>query len=420
MFRFLHAADVHLDSPLVGLSRYESAPVEAIRGATRRALEKLVDLALEQEVAFVLLAGDLFDGDWKDYNTGLFFAHQMGRMDKQGIRVFVVAGNHDAASRITRRLTRPSNVLFFATDQPETHAIDELGVAIHGQGFDTQAVVDNLAASFPDAVDGHFNIGLLHTSLDGREGHASYAPCTVDDLRAKGYDYWALGHVHAREDVSRDPWIVFPGCLQGRHARELGPKGCTLVTVEDGEVTSAEPRVLDVLRWAWCRVDLEGVDTEDQALQTIRDAMERQMDTADERPVAMRIELFGACAAHGPMAADPEHWSQQIRALGAQHWGDELWIEKILQGTRGLVDVDVVMAQDTALGELLRALDGAGDGQAVEGFAAEIAALKSKLPAEIFSGEHGWDPADEAVQRQIVEDAKELLIARLLGLEGTP
>ncbi|HEX2224620.1 MAG TPA: DNA repair exonuclease, partial [Thermoanaerobaculia bacterium] len=206
MLKFLHASDVHLDSPLRGLERYDGAPAEEIRGATRRALANLVDLALAEEVAFVLLAGDLYDGDWKDYNTGLFFAAQMRRLEEVGTPVFVISGNHDAASQITRVLRPPDNVTVFSTRKAETVEIKGLEVALHGQGFATGTATENLAAAYPPARPHFFNVGLLHTSLDGRPGHATYAPCTVDGLRARGYQYWALGHVHARELASRDPW----------------------------------------------------------------------------------------------------------------------------------------------------------------------------------------------------------------------
>jgi DNA repair exonuclease SbcCD nuclease subunit len=187
MLKFLHAADVHLDSPLRGLERYPGAPVEEIRAATRRAFENLVALAVEEEVGFVLLAGDLYDGDWKDYNTGLFFAAQMARLEEAGIRAFLIAGNHDAASQITRVLRPPANVKVFSTKRPETEILEDLGVAIHGQGFAQISVSEDLSAGYPRAVPHLFNIGMLHTSLDGRPGHASYAPCTVDGLRSRGY-----------------------------------------------------------------------------------------------------------------------------------------------------------------------------------------------------------------------------------------
>jgi exonuclease SbcD len=249
--RFIHAADVHLDSPMRGLDQYEGAPVAMLRGATRKALEKLVQLAIAERVDFVVLAGDLYDGDWPDYNTGLFFVNRMRELEKVGIPVFLIRGNHDAESRITSQLTLPPNVDPFRTDQPETKKLDKLRVALHGQGFAKQAEARNLAANYPPPVANYFNIGLLHTSLDGREGHASYAPCQVSDLVARDYDYWALGHVHQRESVNGPtrPRIEFPGNIQGRHAREIGAKGCLLVSVDNQHNVTTEFRPLDVLRW---------------------------------------------------------------------------------------------------------------------------------------------------------------------------
>lgn len=230
MFKFLHTADLHLDSPLVGLARYPGAPAEQLRAATRQALVALVDLAVREEISFVLIAGDLYDGDWKDYNTGLFFAHQMSRLNKSGIRVYIVAGNHDAASQMTRTLRLPENVTIFPIRRPCTEVLNDLRVALHGQGFPTSAVTADLAAGYPPALPHLFNIGVLHTSVTGRPGHETYAPCTLEGLLSKGYQYWALGHVHQREVLHQDPWVVFPGNLQGRHIRETGPKGCALVT----------------------------------------------------------------------------------------------------------------------------------------------------------------------------------------------
>ncbi len=199
MIKFLHAADIHLDSSLHGLERYEGAPVDEIRSATRRAFDNLIDLAIDEEVEFVLLAGDLYDGDWKDYNTGLYFMGCMERLQESGIRVFVVAGNHDAASQITRHLRLPDNVTMFSTRTPEKVILDDLDVVIVGQGFATRAVTEDLSQAYPQGDSQLFNIGLLHTCLDGKPGHEPYAPCSVDGLRSKGYQYWALGHVHKCE-----------------------------------------------------------------------------------------------------------------------------------------------------------------------------------------------------------------------------
>ena len=246
MFRFLHTADIHLDSPLQGLEAHKDAPVAEIKGATRRAFDNLVELAVDEGVAFVLISGDLYDGDWKDYNTGLYFAGRMGKLAKAGIKVFIVSGNHDAASNTTRALPLPDNVTIFSNKQPESKKVDDIGVIIHGQGYATKELTENLAAGYPAQESGYFNIGLLHTSLTGRENHARYAPCSQEDLLSRGYDYWALGHVHKREVVSESPPIIFPGNIQGRHIKETGSKGATLVTVEDGRITEIETRDLDV------------------------------------------------------------------------------------------------------------------------------------------------------------------------------
>ena len=413
MLRFLHAADIHLDSPLRGLERYEGAPVEEIRGATRRAFENLVDLAVSEKVAFLLLAGDLYDGDWKDYNTGLFFAAQMRRLYEAGIRVFLIAGNHDAASQITRSLRPPSNVTVLSTKKPETLVIEELEVAIHGQGFASAAVSDDLSLAYPPAVPHFFNIGLLHTSLNGRPGHASYSPCTVEGLRSRGYQYWALGHVHQREEVCRDPWIVFPGALQGRHIRETGTKGATLVTVREREVAHVEHRDLDVFRWALCRVDATGAANADEVLDRIGKALEREMAAAEGRTVAVRLVVEGACPAHGELLASPERWISECRAqaLGA------LWIEKVLLRTR---QPDAVRAAEDALGGLLRSIEDLKTGGGLAELAEGFMDLRRKLPPELFEDAEALDPTDPERLRSLLGEVEDLLLARLLMSPEVP
>ena len=218
-FRFLHTADIHLDSPLRGLAGQEGIAAERVRTATRDALAQLVGLAIEEKVDFLIIAGDLYDGDWRDYKTGLFFTRQMGRLNREGIPVYLLHGNHDAKSQITPRLELPDNVQVFGTRKPETFSLDELKVALHGQSFRQRDVTDNLALNYPDPASGVFNIGVLHTGLGGMGGHENYEPCALDDLINKGYDYWALGHVHQANVLHEKPHIVFPGNLQGMHGR---------------------------------------------------------------------------------------------------------------------------------------------------------------------------------------------------------
>jgi DNA repair exonuclease SbcCD nuclease subunit len=221
-FKMVHAADLHLDSPLTGLVRYEGAPVDEVRGATRRALENLVSLCLEEQARLLLLAGDLYDGDWRDYSTGLFFSAQMERLREAGTQVVWIRGNHDAQSKLTHHLSLGEHCHELVSKQPSTLEFPALELAVHGQGFATPAVTDDLSARYPEPVRGVLNVGLLHTALSGRRGHAPYAPCDAVSLAHRGYDYWALGHVHQREIVSTAPYIVFPGNLLGRHVRVEG------------------------------------------------------------------------------------------------------------------------------------------------------------------------------------------------------
>ncbi|MBK1702274.1 metallophosphoesterase, partial [Thiococcus pfennigii] len=337
MIRFLHTADSHLDSPMRGLEAYEGAPVAALREATRRAFEGLVALALDEQVDFVVIAGDLYDGDWRDFSTGLFFTRQMARLHEADIPVYLIAGNHDAASVLTRRLTLPPNVHAFSTRAPESLTVPGRPVVIHGRGFPHRAVPENLVPDYPAPVPGSLNIGLLHTSLTGAPGHDAYAPCTLRDLTEKGYDYWALGHVHQPQVLARDPWVVFPGNLQGRHIRESGPRGAWLVTVGEGrEILAAEHRHLDVVRWARVMVDVAGLADPTELPGRIGEALQAALADADGRPLAARVTLTGATARHDQLKRD----LPQVRAdcLGQAQVvaGDGIWVEEVEVATTPL------------------------------------------------------------------------------------
>jgi exonuclease SbcD len=224
--RFIHCADIHLDSPLRGLELYDGAPVHEMRQATRRAFANVVDLAIDRAADCVLIAGDIFDGDWPDFNTGLYFASELRRLAESDIRVFLGYGNHDAVSKLTRSVPLPKNTFSFPANRPATEVIESLGVAIHGQSFATEAVRTDLSASaIPHRAMGLLNIGVLHTALSGREGHQPYAPTTADRLADKGYDYWALGHVHKPgNSPSNRPGSYFPATRRGAMRARPAPK----------------------------------------------------------------------------------------------------------------------------------------------------------------------------------------------------
>lgn len=400
--RFLHAADIHLDSPLRGLDSDEGAPVEVIRSATRKALGNLVDLAITEDVAFVLIAGDIYDGNWPDYRTGIFFVQQMARLIQAGKKVIAIRGNHDAQNKMTRSLRLPDGVTLLDHDRPETVELAEFGIAIHGQSFANRDVTTNLAGDYPAPIAGMLNIGLLHTSFeDGGAVHSRYAPCSRADLVGKGYDYWALGHIHARQEW-RDPWIVFPGNLQGRHINEPGEKGATLVTVAEGRVVAAEHRVLDVFRWARVSADLTGCETEEAALREVAARLGEALAAAEGRGLAVRVTLTGATPLHGALTDLHEKLRAEARALS-----EMLWIEGIEQRTRAAAE-SALSERGDALGALARrvAVLAEAPGETVLGdWPAQLRArlLPSELPAEHAVN----DPA------RVLARARDLLLARL-------
>jgi len=360
-FRFIHTADIHIDSPLIGLVRHEGSAAERIRSATRGAFDNLIGQAIDEQIAFVVIAGDLYDGDWRDFHTGLFFSLQMGRLAKAGIRAFVLYGNHDAESQITRRLSLPDNVKVFSARKPDSLVLDELKVALHGQSFRQRDVTDNLVLGYPDPVAGMFNIGVLHTALGGMAGHENYAPCSLDDLKAKGYDYWALGHVHNGQVLHENPHVVFPGNLQGRHIRETGPKGAHLVTVEDGEIADFTTLHCDIVRWSRLSVPVGDCSRSAEVSDRVRESIEQAVAAeADGRLLACRIELTGTTKIHGELLASSDNLMAEAQAAALGIGDDAAWIERLVVSTQPQRDSSVSADQQDALGELRNMVADAG------------------------------------------------------------
>jgi len=351
--KLVHAADLHLDSPLRGLRHYEGAPTQEVRMATRRAFSRLIDFCLAEQVGYLLIAGDLYDGDFKDYATALYFVEQVARLRESGTEVIWLRGNHDAANKMTRHLQVAEHVHELSVDQPASLVFEQHGLAFHGQGYAVRDVQEDLSARYPAPLSGLLNFGLLHTALDGRPGHASYAPSTLNGLLSHGYDYWALGHVHQREVLAERPWVVFPGNLQGRHVRELGEKGCTLITISDAQIAQVEPMVLDEVRWAICEVQLDQAHHLDEVLESCQAGLGRVRLSAGGRTVATRVRLVGASPAHGLLNQARERFENELRALCVDF--ADVYLEDVEFKTDGLLAGGELAARRDALGDLFRA-----------------------------------------------------------------
>jgi len=414
-FRFICAADTHLDSSLNGLIPYEGAPSDRVTDPTREAFRNLVKLAIEEKANFVLLAGDLFDKDWKDWNSGLFLVEQLKCLNHEGISAFIVNGNHDADSNISKSLRLPKNTFVFPSKAPTTKRIEELRVAIHGQGYARRDIQENLAIGYPEAIPGYFNIGMLHTAVAGREGHETYAPCSLGELLSKGYDTWALGHVHTREVLSEEPLVLFPGNTQGRHIRETGTKGCTLVEVKDGRIVSAEHRDLSVLHWEFAHVDVTGIATAPEVIEKVGEHLAEITSGSGDRVVAVRVIVHGSCDAHRELVAQQEKFKEDVRAVGTAE-ADGVWIEKVRFETKSAVDITALRSGEDPISELVKYIDGlsaAGEVQAI--LEKELTQLKEKLPREVFTGEGALQFEDPTEIGRLVEDVKAMLLSGILG-----
>lgn len=417
MYKFLHTADIHLDSPLLNLDRYDGAPVEAFRGATRAALENIVQLAIDQQVRFVLIAGDLYDGDCSDFNTPLHFRQQMEKLAAHEIQVFLIQGNHDAASKITKafRLQLPANVHHFRTDRPETRRIDDLQVAVHGQGFAQRDVDDDLSQNYPSPISGWLNIGLLHTNCGAHEGHERYAPSTLSGLTNKGYQYWALGHIHKREKLAGpQPWIVYPGNPQGRHIRESGVRSCAIVVVDETHVRTVDWHNTDVLRWATCSVDASECVDADLVVPAAVARVEQLLEDAEGRRLAVRIEITGRSRAHHGLVRDSHRWENELRHEMLSRFDDRVWVEKIKFQTRPEVAARR-WDPDDPLGHLLEAIT---DANVAEAAWAEVRSdyllLRKLLPEDARLAEPAPTLAEHALPENLLADVRGLLLGRLL------
>jgi DNA repair exonuclease SbcCD nuclease subunit len=417
--KFIHAADIHLDSPLTGLSAYADAPAAMLRTATRAAFTNLVTTAIDEGVDFVVIAGDLYDGNWKDHNTGLYFVHQMGRLRRAGISAYVLYGNHDADSEMTRKLVLPDNVHVFESRRPTTFVREDLNVALHGRSFKVAATTDNLVTTYPPPVAGLFNIGVLHTALEGNAAHANYAPCSLDELHAKGYQYWALGHVHDYKRWDGPSTVVFPGNLQGRNIRETGEHGAVLVHVDEGAPLRVERLAVDVLRWALLPVDVSGAASLDEVVRKTGNALETLMaDDGATLPLAVRVQLVGQTPAHGELFGR-EHQLRaevlgQVLALGSER----LWLEKVRLATQAPDEIEALDGRADALADLQDLLrEAQDDADFIKSLQTDLMGLVGKAPLELQTSVPGFQDIRDGKLDALLDEVRTALMAHLAQSE---
>ena len=357
--RFVHTGDLHLDSPFLGIG--QAAPphvVSALRDATLRSWERIVDLALDSGVDAVLVAGDVFEGANHTLRAQVAFRDGLERLARRRIPSFVVTGNHDPLSGWEPAIALPELAHRFGAGEVESRPILRDGVElarVHGISYAVRDVTRNLAATFRRDGDESFAIGLLHANVGGIEGYGNYAPCSMSDLAASGMDYWALGHIH-RHGVLReaDPTVVYCGNPQCRDPGEADPRGCYLVEVDEQGRVRPEFRPMDVVRWQRLSVSIDGVPTEEALIRAVGDAIEGAADAAGRSIVAL-VTLTGRGPLHGSLRRTAV--LHDLHELVRQRFGAGepfAWLETLRDQTRPSIDLAARREAGDLLGEALR------------------------------------------------------------------
>ncbi|EAG2429271.1 exonuclease SbcCD subunit D [Listeria monocytogenes] len=238
--QFLHMADLHLDSPFIGLSTLPQPLFSAIQESTFQSLERITTVAIKEAVDFVLIAGDIYDSEDQSVRAQARFAKEMKRLEAANIPVFMIHGNHDFLEKHKEKLALPSNVHVFSEQVEVMSHKTATGVSvnIYGFSYNERHIRSSRVGEYKIQGDADFHIALLHGSeVSSSEEHDVYAPFRVQEISKKGFDYWALGHIHKRQLLAESPSIYYPGNIQGRNRKESGEKGASIITLSEASTT---------------------------------------------------------------------------------------------------------------------------------------------------------------------------------------
>ncbi|MEN2494321.1 MAG: hypothetical protein TECD_00212 [Hyphomicrobiaceae bacterium hypho_1] len=408
MTKIIHTADLHLDSPLVTLALSSDSLRSAIKIATRAALDRIVDIAIEEGVAAVLISGDLYDGKQRSMKTAAYLLSAFQRLNVAGIKVFIVRGNHDSESTITREIAKPENVHIF--DGRASHVLLNESVAIHGISFRDKHTQENLLTKFrpvPDVV----NIGMLHTSLSGTVGHDNYAPCSVADFIASGFDYWALGHIHRRKIYCENPLVVMPGIPQGRDMGEHGPKSVTLIHIKKKKLTISE-RLTSTLEFQNKSIDVADCNSIIEVCDAII-ALVRSIDS--DTAIVLRLTVIGVTALYWHIHRDID--LLQAAAKEAAEESGSVWIDRLVIKTQMPSER---VATNTATYEIAELIAEAAQTPSLPAEATEILfEVLSDLPPEIRDHWGGGETATAETIKQLINEASDWAIALMHGARNT-
>jgi DNA repair exonuclease SbcCD nuclease subunit len=411
MVRFVHASDLHLDATFGGVDATDEKVAGALARSTIEALDRVVELCIERGADFLVIAGDLYNRADRSLRAELAFQRAMRRLDSAGIGAFVVHGNHDPADGWSAGLELPESVIVFSAEKVERREFlrdGQVVCAVYGRSFPTRQVRENLAREFARDDGDALAVAVLHANVGQREGWDDYAPCTVDDLRAAGMDYWALGHIHLPGRVSDQPPALYPGSTQGLDPTEEGPRGCYVVELDTNGAVEEFVETASVL-WRRLTVDAVELGDLDRLRNAVTEACEAVRSEGGCRPTVVRIELTGRSEVHADLAR-PGVLADLVTDLREDQLGREpwIWVDRIRDHTRPEVDLDQILEEEGLRGDLVRLA--AARGSDPEAAAELVESLLAPVLAQLTVR-----PDLEASPEHVIERARDLCLDLLSG-----
>lgn len=270
VMRFIHTADIHLGHPFLGLQNVPDELADMIARATTTSFSKMVDIAIAENVEFICISGDLFDSQNQSIHLLDFLITQFNRLDAENIMVYLSYGNHDYQPKKNAGVNWPKNVYEFDNTVKTYYQTltDGKIVAITSFSYGQQHIKDEVINQFPNKQTNRcdFQIGMYHGGIDGVNGN--YAPFKVSELLSKGYDYWALGHIHQRQTLNENPFIGYVGSLQGQNSKENGAKGFYLVEEADHKLIPYFEETSTIL-WETKKISCQQVSSQRELLNEL-------------------------------------------------------------------------------------------------------------------------------------------------------
>ncbi|MGD9678658.1 MAG: exonuclease SbcCD subunit D [Vulcanibacillus sp.] len=360
--KFIHAADLHLDSPFKGLIHIPENIYKEIQNSTFQAYDKIIEYCIEHKVDFLLLSGDIFDLEERSIKAQIYFLKGLEKLNNYGIKVYLIHGNHDPLDDLLKTNVKwPANVYSFSSEKVEEHIFskDNVNVAsIYGRSYPNKAFKENIVQDYIVRDTNLFNIGLLHTNVDGNKEHDSYAPTTLSELKKSAIDYWALGHIHKGKILSdKAPTIVYSGNPQGRNIKETGLKGCLLVEVDKSNISSIKWLTTSRITWEQFDIDISETESYDQLVNVIESKLEKLLFNS-EFPLIVRINVLGRSDLHFELHKDDK--LEEIQEILNKLYSNQskwLLVESIKLNTKPLILIDQVLEQDSFLADFFKEIE---------------------------------------------------------------